>query len=211
MSHLYTSAELSYLREHYVNTSNEILGKVLNRNPRSVAQKARKMGLAKSAAYMAESSCRFAPGLTPWNKGVPGTTGHQAGCRATQFKLGRPAQESANYRPIGSVRIAKGGYLEQKVTDDRSLYPARRWKSAHSLVWEREVGPIPPGHIVVFKPGMLTTDLEQITPDRLECISRAENMARNTVHRYGKDIAQLIQLRAAITRQLNKKEKELHP
>lgn len=71
MSHPYTSAELSYLREHYVNTSNEILGKVLNRNPRSVAQKARKMGLAKSAAYMAESSCRFAPGLTPWNKGVP--------------------------------------------------------------------------------------------------------------------------------------------
>lgn len=60
MSHPYTSAELSYLREHYVNTSNEILGKVLNRNPRSVAQKARKMGLAKSAALCVRLSERLA-------------------------------------------------------------------------------------------------------------------------------------------------------
>lgn len=211
MSHLYTSAELSYLREHYADTSNDMLGKVLNRNARNVAQKARKLGLAKSPHFLEVHGGRFQQGLHPWNKGVPGSTGHQDACRATQFKLGRPAQESANYRPIGSVRITKGGYLEQKITDDSGLYPARRWKSAHSLVWEREVGPIPPGHIVVFKTGMHTTDLEQITPDRLECISRAENMARNTVHRYGKDIAQLINLRAAINRQLNKKEKELHP
>lgn len=211
MSYFYTPSELAYLREHYADTPNDMLGKVLNRNARNVAQKARKLGLAKSPHFLEVHGGRFAPGLQPWNKGVPGSTGHQDACRATQFKPGRPAELSANYRPIGSVRVAKGGYLEQKITDDRSLYPARRWKSAHSLVWEREVGPIPPGHIVVFKPGMLTTDLEQITPDRLECISRAENMARNTVHRYGKDIAQLIQLRAAITRQLNKKEKELHP
>lgn len=211
MSYFYTPSELAYLREHYADTSNDMLGKVLNRNARNVAQKARKLGLAKSPHFLEAHGGRFQQGLHPWNKGVPGSTGHQDACRATQFKPGRPAELSANYRAIGSVRIAKGGYLEQKITDDRSLYPARRWKSAHSLVWEREVGPIPPGHIVVFKPGMLTTDLEQITPDRLECISRAENMARNTVHRYGKDIAQLIQLRAAITRQLNKKEKELHP
>lgn len=211
MTYFYTPSELAYLREHYANTPNDIIGKVLARNPRSVAQKARKLGLQKSAEFLAEHGGRFQAGLKPWNKGVPGSTGTQEACRATQFKKGRAAELSANYRPIGSIRVAKGGILEQKVTDDRSIYPARRWKSVHSLVWEREVGPIPPGHIVVFKPGMLTTDLEQITPDRLECISRAENMARNTLHRYGKDIAQLIQLRAAITRQLNKKEKELHP
>lgn len=206
----WTPSELAYLREHYAETPNELLGRVLNRAPRNVAQKARKLGLSKSAQFLARQSGRFEAGLVPWNKGRPGTTGTQDACRATQFKPGRPAELSANYRPIGSVRAAKGGYLEQKITDDRSLYPARRWVPVHRLVWDREVGPIPPGHIVVFKPGMLTTDLKQITPDRLECISRAENMARNTVHRYGKDIAQLIQLRAAITRQLNKKEKELH-
>lgn len=206
----WTPSELAYLREHYAETSNEMLGSVLNRAPRSVAQKARKLDLAKSPQYLAEHSGRFAPGLVPWNKDRPGTTGTQEACRATQFKPGRPPEESANYKPLGSLRITKGGYLEQKYTDDRSVCPQRRWKSVHSLVWERDVGPIPAGHIVVFKPGMLTTDPEQITPDRLDCITRRENMLRNTCHRYGKDIAQLIQLRAAISRQLNKKEKELH-
>lgn len=209
MSYFYTPSELAYLREHYADTSNDMLGKVLNRNARNVAQKARKLGLAKSPHFLEVHGGRFQQGLHPWNKGVPGSTGHQDACRATQFKPGRPAELSANYRPIGSVRIAKGGYLEQKVTDDRSLYPARRWAPVHRLVWEREVGPIPTGCIVVFKPGHFTDDIEQITAARLECITRRENMLRNTVHRYGKEIAQLVQLRGVLNRQINKKQKEL--
>lgn len=206
MSDLYTTSELAYLREHYVDTPNDILGRVLKRTPRSVAQKARKLGLSKSPEFLAEHAGRFPPGQTPWNKGRPGTTGTQEACRATQFKAGRAAELSANYRPIGSLRIAKGGILEQKVTDDRSIYPARRWKSVHSLVWVSEMGPIPAGHIVVFKPGLFTSELEQITTDRLECITRRENMLRNTVHRYGKEIAELSQLRGAINRQIRKLE-----
>lgn len=209
MTYFYTPSELAYLREHYADTSNDILGKVLNRNPRSVAQKARKLGLQKSPEFLAEHGGRFQAGLQPWNKGVPGSTGTQEACRATQFKPGRPAELAANYKPIGSIRVAKGGILEQKVTDDRSLYPARRWRSVHSLVWEREVGPIPAGHIVVFKAGQFTDQVEKITPDRLECITRRENMLRNTVHRYGKEIAQIVQLRGVLNRHINKKQKEL--
>lgn len=209
MTYFYTPSELAYLHEHYADTSNDILGKVLNRNPRSVAQKARKLGLQKSPEFLAEHGGRFQAGLQPWNKGVPGSTGTQEACRATQFKPGRPAELAANYKPIGSIRVAKGGILEQKVTDDRSLYPARRWQSVHSLVWEREMGPIPAGHIVVFKAGQFTDQVEKITPDRLECITRRENMLRNTVHRYGKEIAQVVQLRGVLNRHINKKQKEL--
>ena len=209
MTYFYTPSELAYLHEHYADTSNDILGKVLNRNPRSVAQKARKLGLQKSPEFLADHGGRFQAGLQPWNKGVPGSTGTQEACRATQFKPGRPAELAANYKPIGSIRVAKGGILEQKVTDDRSLYPARRWKSVHSLVWEREMGPIPAGHIVVFKAGQFTDQVEKITPDRLECITRRENMLRNTVHRYGKEIAQIVQLRGVLNRHINKKQKEL--
>lgn len=56
---------------------------------------------------------------------------------------------------------------------------------------------------------MLTTDPEMVTVDRLECITRSENMLRNTYHRYGKEVAQLIQLRGVITRKIREKEKEL--
>jgi len=167
------------------------------------------MGLKKSAKFMAEESGRIKPGQSPWNKGVKGSTGTQAGCLATQFRPGRDPSEARNYRPIGSLRITKDGYLEQKVTDDQSVYPARRWVALHRLVWERENGQPPNGHIVVFRPGMLTTDADLITVDRLECITRSENMQRNTYHRYGKEIAQLIQLRGVITRKIREKEKEL--
>jgi len=167
------------------------------------------MGLKKSAKFMAYESGRIRPGQTPWNKGVKGSTGTQAGCLATQFRPGRDPSEARNYRPIGSLRITKDGYLEQKTTDDQSVYPARRWVAMHRIVWERENGQVPPGHIVVFRQGMLTTDTDLITVDRLECITRAENMRRNTYHRYGKEVAQLIQLRGVITRKIREKEKEL--
>ncbi|WP_175224082.1 HAD domain-containing protein, partial [Achromobacter ruhlandii] len=38
------------------------------------------------------------------------------------------------------------------------------------------------------KPGMRTADVDLITADKVECISFAENMRRNTLHRYPKDI-----------------------
>jgi hypothetical protein len=167
------------------------------------------MGLKKSERFLAENTGRIKPGQTPWNKGVKGSTGTQAGCRATQFKPGRNPSEARNYRPVGSLRITKDGYLEQKVTDDQGIYPARRWVAFHRIVWERENGNVPHGHIVVFRPGMLTTDPEMVAVDRLECITRSENMLRNTYHRYGKEVAQLIQLRGVITRKIREKEKEL--
>lgn len=152
---------------------------------------------------------RFKPGKKPWNTGLKGVTGVQAGCKATQFKKGRPAIESRNYVPIGSLRISADGLLERKVTDDPTLYPARRWVGVHRLVWESVNGPIPKGHLVVFKSGRKTTDIERITIDALELITRVENMRRNTIHnRYPKELADLARLRGVLTRQINRKEKE---
>lgn len=191
----------------YPNTPNETLGMLFGgRTARAIGLKARGMGLRKSEQFMAEHQTRIKPGSTPWNKGAKGSTGTQDGCRATQFRPGRPPAEATNYKPIGSLRITKDGYLEQKVTDDQSVVPARRWVALHRLVWERVHGPVPHGHIVVFRPGMATTDPDHLTIDRVECISRRENMMRNTYHRYGEEVAKLIQLRGAITRQIRKRQ-----
>ena len=205
----WTTTEMQSLASLYPDTSNAVLSSVFNRPAKAIGLKARSMGLKKSTKFMAEESGRIRPGQSPWNKGVKGSTGTQDACRATQFKPGRAPSEARNYKPVGSLRISKDGYLEQKTTDDQSVYPARRWVALHRIVWERENGQVPPGHIVVFKPGMLTTDHDAITMDRLECITRAENMRRNTCHRYGKEVAQLIQLRGVITRKIREKEKEL--
>jgi hypothetical protein len=86
----------------------------------------------------------------------------------------------------------------------------KNWVPVHRLVWIEHHGPIPAGHAVAFKPGQHTSVLEEITLDRLELVSRAELMRRNTYHKYPKEIAQLIQLRGALQRQINKRERQLN-
>ena len=79
----------------------------------------------------------------------------------------------------------------------------------HALVWMEAHGPILPGHVVVFRPGRHTTDIERITLDAVELVTRAELMKRNSVHSvYGPEVARLVQLRSAVTRQINRKLKE---
>lgn len=112
-----------------------------------------------------------------------------------------------NYVPIGTERI-KDGVLARKVTDDPSMYPARRWVPVHRMVWEAKHGPVPAGHVVRFLPGMKTLVASEITENKLELVTLAENMRRNTLHRYPKDVVQLIQLRGALNRKINRRSKQ---
>ena len=115
-----------------------------------------------------------------------------------------------NYVPIGTLRVTQDGILERKVTDDPTIQTQRRWVPIHRLVWQTAHGPIPPGHIVVYRKGMKTMVEEEITIDRLECITMAENMRRNNVYR-DPELGKLYQLKGAITRQVNRiKRKQQH-
>jgi hypothetical protein len=211
--------ELALLGRAYPNSHTPTLAKQMGRGVSGVYQKALNMGLRKSAEYLASplagrtdgkrgGASRFAPGHITWNKGKQGSTGHHPNCRRTQFKKGemRGAAQH-NYVPIGSERISKDGYLERKVNDDHPT-PARRWVGVHRLVWEAANGPVPRGHVVVFRPGCKTADAALITPDGLECISRAELARRNHPVSRSPELAKLVQLKGAITRQINRIARE---
>lgn len=213
----WTRVEEELLREFYPDWPTEWLAPHFGRTPRQVYNKALSMGLRKSAAYLASplsgrlqqhdargGSTRFKKGHVPANKGLR-RPGYAPGRMAeTQFKKGRPPSEARNYKPIGSTRIVYGN-LEKKFTDDPRVYPARRWRPVHRMVWEAAHGPVPKGHIVVFKPGMHTTVEAEITLDRIECITLGENMRRNTLHNYPKELTHLMQLKGAVQRQINKR------
>jgi hypothetical protein len=213
----WSEAELELLRRNFADSRTDDLAQALGRPYSAVAQKAATLGLRKSEAYLAGPlarrldgvkgmQTRFKPGAQAWNKGKHYQPGGR--CSESQFKKGRPAHEARNYVPIGSLRVSKDGYAERKVTDDPALVPTRRWVAVHRLVWIEAHGHVPDGHAVCFKPGRFTADPEAITADALELVTRRELMLRNTYHRYGKDVAKLVQLRGALTRQINKRAKE---
>lgn len=222
----WTKSELRTLRQRYPNEYAKDVAKALGRKTSQVHGKANALGLKKSDAFWAgDKSTRikrgqqsdamrasqFKKGLKPWNKGKPGSAGTHPNCRKTQFKKGcMTGAAQHNYVPIGTERISGDGMLERKVTDDPSIYPARRWVSVARLVWESEHGPIPPRHVVRFRAGMHTSIADEITTDKLECISQAENMRRNSYHRYPQPIPQLIQLRGALTRKINNRTEKDH-
>jgi hypothetical protein len=217
----WTDDEIALLRDMYPECHAADVGAWLLRGMDQVYQAAAKHGLHKSAAYLAsDTACRiqrgkqhpsmiasrFQPGIVPWNKGTHYVAGGRSG--ETRFKRGRKPEESRNYLPIGSLRVCADGYLERKFTDDQSIVPARRWVAVHRLVWEASVGPIPKGHIVRFRDRMKTTVLEEITVDRLECITRAEHARRNHPRSHSPELARLVQLKGAITRQVNRITRE---
>lgn len=220
MRKFWTHDEQERLRQLYPDTPTGQLCEVFGATEKQVYSKAKRMGLRKSDQYMqahvwshlaegwqAGVKTRFQPGQVSWNKGTKGVCGQHPNSRKTQFKRGEMVGAAQhNYKPIDSLRITKDGYLEQKVTDDHPV-PARRWVAVHRLVWEREHGPVEPGHIVTFKPGKKTVVFEQITVDCLEMISRQENARRNYIERYPRELRQLIQLRGVLNRRINHVEK----
>ena len=213
----WTDSDIHKLTLWYPNVSTAEIAERLGCSLSRVYCKASKLGLKKSADYTAHQidRCRmmlaslgkenrFQPGLTPWNKGTKGST---IGI-ATRFKAGQVPHNNAE---IGAYRITMhkegrgGGILQRKVGNTKGS-PTRRWRSVHELVWVEANGPVPERHICVFKRGMRTVVLEEITLDKIECISLSEHMRRNMYHNYGKEVAQLIQLRGAITKKINKLE-----
>ncbi|WP_157266489.1 HNH endonuclease signature motif containing protein [Azohydromonas aeria] len=212
----WTESEVAWLRKRYSEVPARIIAATLDRDVQAIYRKAMQMGLKAPAERVAKAasermrSCvnhggratQFKQGIVPWNTGRRGETFE--GSQYTQFKPGHRPQ---TWVPVGTYTVNPDGLLEQKVGDDPGPRTAR-WKPVHRLVWEAANGPMPAGHVVVFKPGRHSTDPERITLDAVECITRRELMLRNTIHRYGPEVADAMRLRAALGRELRERAKE---
>lgn len=216
--HRWTAEETYLLTKHYATMPGQELAELLQMPLGAVYNKAWALGLKKTQETIAEMArkalldpahparkSQFPRGLSPWNKGVSFDSGGRS--HETRFKTGRAPSEARNYAPIGSLRVSKDGYLERK-TNDTHPVPTRRWTAVHRLVWEAANGPIPAGHIVIFKTGLKTAIEAEVAVDRLECISRAEHAQRNHPRRRNPELGKLVQLKGAITRQVNRINRE---
>jgi len=74
--------------------------------------------------------------------------------------------------PIGAEMIKSSGYTFVKTAQPD------KWRFKHTLLWEAAHGPIPKGHMLIFK----DRDRRNITLDNLRLVTIAENAVMN---RYG--------------------------
>ena len=52
-----------------------------------------------------------------------------------------------NNKSVGTERVNEDDYVEVKVAEPNV------WESKHLLIWKKEKGPIPKGHVVIFGDG----------------------------------------------------------
>lgn len=216
----WTADEDALLVARYPHEPTAALATQLRRTLSATFNRARGLGLAKSAAYLSTAasgrmqpgstlglSGRFGPGHVPANKGLRRPGWHRGRMRETQFRPGgRSGAAARNWRPIGTILVDPDGYRRIKVRDARpgehtGFGNVRVWPMLQRHVWEQAHGPIPPGHSVVFKNGRR----DDVRLENLELLSREELLARNTIHRLPKPLADTCRLLGALNRQIRKR------
>lgn len=207
--------QLRLLGQMYPIHSAEDISKVIGLSVNHVYRKARFLGLKKDPAYIEQlgtglglklqnsgKAHRFQKGHVSWNKGI--STPSHPNMVPTQFKKGsRPH----TWVPIGSYRINVDLYLEYKFSDEPGSY-RNRWIPVHRNIWIEANGDVPAGHVLRFKDGLKTNVLEEITLERLELITHAENLRRNSIYRLPPELQQVCRLRGILKRAITRKEKE---
>lgn len=203
----WTAEEDEVLRRLYPVTLTRDLALQMGCKTDSLYNRAGLLGIRKTAEWKAsKEACklrrnpevgeptRFKKGHTTWNKGLKHPPGWAPGrMRETQFKKGNLPW---TWVPVGSKRYSKEGYLEIKFREREGRF--RNWKGAHILLWEKNHGPVPPGHKVVFRDG----DKAHIVLENLELISDVEMMRRNSMHNLPEELFKVIQLTGALKRRI---------
>jgi len=192
----WTRADRAKVRREYPHRSTLALARELRRTDRSVYMQANLMGLRKTAAYLRSAMSaqfiaegvrrRFSPGNKPWNAGLKGW---DSGGRSheTRFQRGNRPQ---TYRPVGSERVNEDGILERKVRDPRT------WRPVHVIKWETYRGRVPRGKLVIFR----DRNPRNFRLRNLACVSRAELMGRNSIHRYPRELKYAMRLAKRLNR-----------
>jgi len=200
--HKWTELELNTLTTRYANERTENIANDIGIRLDLVYRKASSLGLKKSKEYLSSPASsrtngkqgigyRFEKGHTSWNKGMKGL---QIGGIETRFK---PGSKPINHRPVGSTRVSVDGYVEIKIAEG-----LHQWRLLHRENWKRAYGQYPNKDMaLIFKDG----NRQNCEVENLELVTRAELALRNMITSIPPEVRKVMQLRGAITRQINKR------
>ncbi len=199
----FTKEEDLFIKNYYLQMPVKAIAKKLDRSFCGVSGRLKAMGLEvpKELREARKEKGMYRQGQEPKNKGKKQ---HEymskeaiARTKATRFKTGHSPH---NTLPVGSEVVRHDNrnntsYLMIKPPGKRKLV------YKHIYNWEAATGKkLKKGFNIIFKDG----DTHNCEPINLERVSDAELMRRNSIHNYPPEIVELVQLKGAVTRQINK-------
>lgn len=217
-SRSWTESELTVLREMWPRaTAPDVHAVIPARSVASIYEMSRRLGLQKDPDYLAirrerekktlrthGRQHRFKKGQVSHNKGVKGITGSHPNTAKHWFRKGHV---NGKAMPIGTEIVTTDGYLARKVAEVSRGGFRKNWAFVHRIVWEEHNGPVPKGHLVVFR----NRDRGDVRVENLELITRKELAARNSILNLPESIRSAYIAIGAVTRVINtqkRKQKE---
>lgn len=202
----YTKKEDQFLYNNYLILPSCTMSRMLKRSKSSARQRMKLLGIKVPDELIEQfkKQSHFKVGTPASNKGLKQS---QYMCAASIEKISKswfkPGTNPSNTKHDGAICI-RGDKLGNKYQFIR--LSAANWIPLHRHIWIEINGSIPKDLKLVFKDG----DTLNCSIDNLELVTAAELMKRNSYHNYPKPLAQMVQLRGALNRQINKQLKTIN-
>lgn len=167
MAKPFSAEEDRFLRNHYNTVPAKRMSKMLGRSESASRQRMQRLGLRPSAEAIAKfkKDSQLKPGNIPWSKGLKGL--RIPGSEKGWFKKG---QVSRNTKSDGVITIR---HHKRSGRSYKYIRIAKnKWMLLHQYNWIEKNGPIPEGHILVFKDG----DNMNCEPENMRLITQAQHM-----------------------------------
>lgn len=140
---VYTKAELTWIKRRRTMPRRDLHVAFIAAFPHHTVSLKGFKQLCNAKGFMTGRDGRMVKGNVPANKGKK-MPYHPNSARTRFQKGGRTGRAAALYKPIGTTRLSKDGYLERKIHDGLPLQS--RWRAVHLLNWEAKHGAVPAGH-----------------------------------------------------------------
>ncbi|MCK5603535.1 HNH endonuclease [Candidatus Pacearchaeota archaeon] len=158
----YSAEELLFIKNNSKRPRKELHLKFSVKFERDDINQSNISALCKRKGWLTGRTGCFSKDQMPWNLGKKGYMGPNE----TTFKKGnRPA----NWKPLGTERLNKDGYIEIKIEEPKT------WRLKHRYVWEQKNGSVKKGHIIILLDG----NKKNCNIENLYEISRAVNSQLN--------------------------------
>lgn len=199
----FTPEEDSFIIENYLTMPIKTMASKIGRSHEGIRGRLKNFNLEipKDLIEQRKIESRYKKGREPENKGRKQSEYMSpemiAKTARTRFKKGQTPHNALQDWQESIVKDKRGiPYIKIKVPGERILIYKHVW------LWREANGKIPKGSIIVFKDkNTMNFDLEN-----LECITKAENMLRNSIQNYPEDLKQVIQAKSILNKTLKKYE-----